>query len=306
MKKALIVGSLNMDMVVKVDHLPKLGETILAKDFYKSCGGKGANQAVATSKLGLDVEIIGAMGDDDDSKELLKNLEKYSIKSSIVMKNEPTGKAIINVDEKGNNNIVVIPGANLKLTKEDIEEKIDIIKKSDIVIMQNEISFETTKYTLKRSSELGKITLFNPAPATKLEKEIYKYITYLVVNETELEYIFNISVDDEEFFDKFLEIKRENSIKNVLVTLGEKGSIIFLENGTYLKFPAYKVKAIDTTAAGDSFIGAFVSQIINEKGLEEGIKYATAVSAIVVTRKGAQDSIPSSEEILEFINKNNI
>lgn len=306
MKKALIVGSLNMDMVIKVNNLPKLGETILAKAFYKSCGGKGANQAVASSKLGLEVEMIGAVGFDSDANELIENLEKHKIKTSILSKKVPTGKAIINVDNNGNNNIIVISGANLELSKQDIDEKKDIIQSSDIVIMQNEISFETTKHTLKLSNELGKITLFNPAPATKLDDEIYKYVTYLVVNETELEYIFDINVEENDFFDKFLKIKQEKQIKNILITLGEKGSIVFLEDNSYKAFEAYKVKAVDTTAAGDSFIGAFSSQIVKGNNVYDAIRYASAVSAIVVTRNGAQDSIPNEEEIEEFINKNNI
>lgn len=306
MEKVLIVGSLNMDMVIKLKSLPKLGETILADNFYKSCGGKGANQAITASKLGLNVEMIGAVGKDEDGEELISNLKNNGIKPFIVFKDKPTGRAIINIDENGNNNIVVIPGANLELSKEDILEKLDIIKSSDIVILQNEISLETTKFTLEMSNKLGKITLFNPAPATKLEKDIYKHITYLIVNETELEYIFDINVNENDFIDKFLKIKKENGIKNVLITLGEKGSIIFLENNTYLKFEAYKVKAIDTTAAGDSFIGAFTSYIVKGKKIEEAIKYASIVSAIVVTKIGAQDSIPSIEEINEFIIKNNI
>ena len=305
MKKALVIGSLNMDMTVKVEELPKLGETIFGNDFYESCGGKGANQAVAVSKLGMKTEMIGMVGKDSQGEKLIQNLNKYGIISDNVIKSdELTGRAIITVDKKGDNNIIVIPGSNFKITKEHIQAKQDVIASSDVVILQNEILSETVEFSLLKAKELGKITIFNPAPARKLSGEVFKNTDYLILNETEMEEIFEIKFNDEEYTEKISIKKKEYGIKNIILTLGDKGSILFSEDNNIKKYDVYKVKAVDTTAAGDSFIGAFTMKICESGNSDEAIKYATAVSAIVVTRQGAQDSIPTREEIEKFIEEN--
>lgn len=305
MKKALVIGSLNMDMTVKVEELPKLGETIFGNDFYESCGGKGANQAVAVSKLGMKTEMIGMVGKDSQGEKLIQNLNKYGIISDNVIKSdELTGRAIITVDKKGDNNIIVIPGSNFKITKEHIQAKQDVIASSDVVILQNEIHSETVEFSLLKAKELGKITIFNPAPARKLSGEVFKNTDYLILNETEMEEIFEIKFNDEEYTEKISIKKKEYGIKNIILTLGDKGSILFSEDNNIKKYDVYKVKAVDTTAAGDSFIGAFTMKICEIGNPDEAIKYATAVSAIVVTRQGAQDSIPTREEIEKFIEEN--
>lgn len=305
MKKALVIGSLNMDMTVKVEELPKLGETIFGNDFYESCGGKGANQAVAVSKLGMKTEMIGMVGKDSQGEKLIQNLNKYGIISNNVIKSdELTGRAIITVDKKGDNNIIVIPGSNFKITKEHIQDKQDVIASSDVVILQNEIPSETVEFSLLKAKELGKITIFNPAPARKLSGEVFKNTDYLILNETEMEEIFEIKFNDEEYTEKISSKKKEYGIKNIILTLGDKGSILFSEDNNIKKYDVYKVKAVDTTAAGDSFIGAFTMKICEIGNPDEAIKYATAVSAIVVTRQGAQDSIPTREEIEKFIEEN--
>ena len=305
MKKALVIGSLNMDMTVKVEELPKLGETIFGNDFYESCGGKGANQAVAVSKLGMKTEMIGMVGKDSQGEKLIQNLNKYGIISDNVIKSdELTGRAIITVDRKGDNNIIVIPGSNFKITKEHIQAKQDVIASSDVVILQNEIPSETVEFSLLKAKELGKITIFNPAPARKLSGEVFKNTDYLILNETEMEEIFEIKFNDEEYTEKISIKKKEYGIKNIILTLGDKGSILFSEDNNIKKYDVYKVKAVDTTAAGDSFIGAFTMKICELGNPDEAIKYATAVSAIVVTRQGAQDSIPTREEIEKFIEEN--
>lgn len=305
MKKALVIGSLNMDMTVKVEELPKLGETIFGNDFYESCGGKGANQAVAVSKLGMKTEMIGMVGKDSQGEKLIQNLNKYGIISDNVIKSdELTGRAIITVDKKGDNNIIVISGSNFKITKEHIQAKQDVIASSDVVILQNEIPSETVEFSLLKAKELGKITIFNPAPARKLSGEVFKNTDYLILNETEMEEIFEIKFNDEKYTEKISIKKKEYGIKNIILTLGDKGSILFSEDNNIKKYDVYKVKAVDTTAAGDSFIGAFTMKICEIGNPDEAIKYATAVSAIVVTRQGAQDSIPTREEIEKFIEEN--
>ena len=305
MKKALVIGSLNMDMTVKVEELPKLGETIFGNDFYESCGGKGANQAVAVSKLGMKTEMIGMVGKDSQGEKLIQNLNKYGIISDNVIKSdELTGRAIITVDRKGDNNIIVIPGSNFKITKEHIQDKQDVIASSDVVILQNEIPADTVEFSLLKAKELGKITIFNPAPARQLSEKIFKNTDYLILNETEMEEIFGIGINDKVYIGRIFHKKKECGIRNIILTLGDNGSVLFSEDDNIKKYDAYEVKAVDTTAAGDSFIGAFTMKICETGDADKAIKYATAVSAIVVTRQGAQDSIPTREEIEKFIEEN--
>ena len=305
MKKALIIGSLNMDMTVKVEKLPKLGETIFGNEFYESCGGKGANQAVAVAKLGMKTEMIGMVGKDSQGEKLIQNLVDNGVKADNVIKSDEfTGRAIITVDKKGDNNIIVIPGSNFKITKEYIQEKQDVIASSDVVILQNEIPFETVEFSLLKAKELGKITIFNPAPARQLSEKIFKNTDYLILNETEMEEIFGIGINDKVYIGRIFHKKKECGIRNIILTLGDNGSVLFSEDDNIKKYDAYEVKAIDTTAAGDSFIGAFTMKICETGDADKAIKYATAVSAIVVTRQGAQDSIPTREEIEKFIEEN--
>ncbi|WP_067139383.1 ribokinase [Oceanivirga salmonicida] len=300
MKKALIVGSLNMDMTFRVEEFAKKGETIFATSYYESCGGKGANQAVAIAKLGLETEMLGMVGNDLEGTKLIKNLETFKIKCRILKSDYPSGRAVITVDKNGDNNIIVLSGSNYMIRKEDIDNNIESIKNNDIVILQNEIPEEVIEYTLERAKEFEKLTIFNPAPAKKLTEIELKKTDYLILNETEMEEIFSQNVTDTNFKEKILVLKKQKEIKNILLTLGEDGVILFNEKNQIKEFNAYKVNAIDTTAAGDAFIGAFASKVLNE-GVDKAIKYATAVSAIVVTRKGAQDSIPNVDEIGKFI-----
>jgi len=208
------------------------------------------------------------------------------------------------VDKNGDNNIIVIAGSNFKITEKDILNKIDAIAESDIIILQNEIPLSVVEFCLLKAKELDKITVFNPAPATKLNDRIFHNTDYLILNETEMEEIFEIKISDEGYIEKMLCKKEENGIKNIILTLGEKGCVYFDKNNDVNKYEAYKVKAVDTTAAGDSFIGAFAMKICDCGDTEKAIRYATAVSAIVVTRQGAQSSIPTKDEIEEFIKKN--
>lgn len=302
MSRILVVGSLNMDMTARVEKLPELGATIMANDFYKSCGGKGANQAIAMSKLGIDVSMIGMVGRDDDGEELIQNLIQNGIDNKVIYSSITTGKAIITVDTKGDNNIIVIPGANFALTRDSIKESlIAELKVSDGVLLQNEIPMDTIEYVLEKARGMGKITYFNPAPATKLDDKILSLVDYLVVNETELKVVLGVDSEISGYELEVEKIKKEKGIKNILLTLGSRGSCLFSEKNEIEKCDAFKVKAIDTTAAGDSFLGAFISKTLNGENVKESLKYASATSAIVVTRIGAQESIPSPEEINLFL-----
>lgn len=288
-KKVLVIGSVNKDLVINAPRFPKEGETILGKDFYTNNGGKGANQAAAIAKLGGDISILGAIGNDNFGKDLSYSLSsnKVNIDNLIIKENSSTGIAFITVIENGANNIIVSQGANALITKDDIKE--DLINRYDIIVMQLEIPLEIAKYSASVSKRLGKIVILNPSPAVKLDKEFLSYIDILIPNETEIDIIGGI---DYAF---------ECGVKNIILTLGKKGcALITKENNKINKktFPAYDVKVSDTTAAGDSFLGGIVRMLAEDKSMEEAVIFAVKVSNITVTRKGAIDSIPTYEEVI--------
>lgn len=288
-KKILVVGSINKDLVVNTSRFPLAGETLIGDSFYTNNGGKGANQASAIAKLGGDVSIIGAVGDDEFGRETVKNLSLYGVdtKSVSVKKGISTGIASITVTKSGANNIIVVPGANSLLSKEDIDSKLDVIKKSDIVVIQLEIPIETAKYVASLSKRLGKTVILNPSPAVELEKNMLETVDILIPNETEIEIIGGV------------ESVKSFGIKYIIVTLGKNGSdLYYLSNNAEKHFNAYDVEVVDTTAAGDSFLGAIAAMLALDKPIEEAISFATKVSNITVTRKGAIDSIPTFQEVV--------
>ena len=284
-KSILVIGSINKDLVVNTPRFPKEGETILGNSFTTSNGGKGANQACAIGKLGGNVSMLGAVGDDSFGKDLLNALSSnnVNIDNIIVKNNSSTGIALITVTETGSNHIVVAQGANALITKEDIKE--ELISSFDIIVMQLEIPLEIAKYAACFAKKLGKIVVLNPSPAIKLDKEFLNNIDILVPNETEIDIIGGIDY----IF--------ECGVKNIILTLGADGCDLITKNGRK-HFNAYDVNVVDTTAAGDSFLGGVVRTIAENKSIEEAIEFATKVSNITVTRKGAIDSIPTYDEVV--------
>lgn len=289
MKKILVIGSINKDLVVSAPRFPKEGETILGNDFYTSNGGKGANQAAAIAKLGGDISILGAIGDDNFGKDLSGSLSSnnVNIDNLIIKKNASTGIAFITVTESGANNIIVVQGANALITKDDIKEK--LINDYDIIVMQLEIPLEIAKYAASISKKLNKTVILNPSPSVKLDKEFLSYIDILIPNETEIDIIGGI---DYVF---------QCGVKNIILTLGKKGCELITKENNRInrkKFGAYDVKVVDTTAAGDSFLGGIVKMLSEDKTIEEATIFAIKVSNITVTRKGAIDSIPTYYEVI--------
>ncbi|WP_129595827.1 ribokinase [Anaerophilus nitritogenes] len=298
MRKITVIGSMNMDLVANVDHMPKVGETIIGKSFEEIPGGKGANQAVAIARLGGQVHMIGKLGDDGFGKTLLEGLtkDKICVEGVKIETNTPSGVALITVSEEGDNSIIVVPGANFTLNKEDIDKNIQIIKESDFLVLQLEVPLDTVKYSLKCAKELGVYTVLNPAPAQKLDDMIIKNIDLLIPNETELEILTGIEINNEEDVLRASKNLIEKGVKSLIVTLGSKGSM-YIDKKGFKKFQAHKVKAIDTTAAGDSFIGGVCVCLSEGKTIEEAIRYGSRVGALTVTKKGAQRSLPYKEEI---------
>lgn len=297
MEKICVIGSLNMDLVVNVCEMPKKGQTLIGSNFKEIPGGKGANQAVAAARLGGDVYMIGKVGNDGFGESLLKQLKADKVNTDYVQVEEgPSGVALITVDKNAENSIVVSPGANFKLTEVDIDRCIDGIKESNTVVIQLETPIDTIKYALEKSKELGKFTILNPAPAVKLSDDIIKNVDLLTPNETELEILSGVSIKCEDDIKKAANVMLEKGVKQLIVTLGSKGSLYLDKDNMEFK-KSYKVEAVDTTAAGDSYTGALSVALSQNKSVDEAMDFASKVGALCVTKIGAQTSIPSLYDI---------
>jgi ribokinase len=298
-----VLGSINMDLVLRVDRMVKPGETILSKGFQKISGGKGANQAVAARRLGANVSMIASVGKDENGYSIVEALKKDNIDVNNISysDNNPTGMAIITVDNLGNNSIVVVPGANMEIDEKSIQNLEKVIKNSKILVAQFETPVEATIKAFRIAKENGVTTVLNPAPAKSIPEELLKFTDIIAPNETEAFELTNIQVKDENSIRKASNKFLEKGVKFVIITLGEKGAAIADKDKLSIVH-AYKVKAVDTTAAGDSFIGALISKLVSVdlidfNTIENSIKFANKVSSIVVQRSGAQPSLPYLQEV---------
>ena len=304
MKKIAVVGSTNIDMIIKSKKIPLPGETVGEGEFSIANGGKGANQAVAAARAGGDVTFISCVGDDDFGK---KQLEKFKVdhinlQYVFIEKNTATGVALIMVDEKGENSISVAPGANGRMTKEHLKKAKEAISSSEIVLLQLEVPIETVKYAIDMAYEMGKKVILNPAPARKIDDEVISKLHTLIVNETEAEILSGLKVDSDQAVKEAADKLLEKGPDNVIITLGAKGSYILNRAGSDF-VPGFKVKAVDTTAAGDVFCGTFCVALSKEENIINAVKYASAAAALSVTKLGAQPSAPYIKEIDLFFEK---
>ena len=300
MKNICVIGSLNMDLVVNVDKMPKPGQTIIGSNFKEVPGGKGANQAVAMARLNGNVSMIGKVGEDGFGQTLINALKNDKVDTTYIKTTKgATGVALITVDNNAQNSIVVSPGANFEVKEEDIDNNIEAIKNSDIVVLQLETPLNTIKYALKKSKELNKYTILNPAPALKLDDEIIKNVDLLTPNETELEIISGVNIETEEDIQKAAQIMIEKGVKELIVTLGSKGSLYINKEKSIFK-KAYKVQAVDTTAAGDSYTAALAVALSKDQSIEEAMDFASKVGALSVLKEGAQSSLPTLEDVENF------
>lgn len=305
MNKVCFFGSMNMDIVVAVDSMPKVGETILCSNVKKIPGGKGANQAIAAKRSGAEVYMIAKIGKDENGDALLKGLEGDNINTKYVLKddNESTGMAIITVNKEGNNSIIVVPGSNMNISKAEIIQAQDAIKNSDVLATQLETPMDVACEAFKIAKKYNKMTVLNPSPAKDLSNELIENTDIIVPNETEAYKLTGVEVKDIDSAKEASKFFLDKGVKAVITTLGENGAVIVTKENAEL-IPAYKVKAVDTTAAGDSFLGAVVSKISSEKisfeNLKEAVKFGSKVSSIAVQRKGAQPSIPYLKEVNEI------
>jgi len=306
MKKIAVIGSLNMDLVISTPRLPEMGETIIGSGFMTVPGGKGANQAVAAAKLGGNVSMIGCVGDDIFGNRLIDNLKENGVNTAYVgvVRECATGIAVILVKD-GDNCIVIDPGANHKLMPETVEKLEDVIKDSFIVVIQLEIPIPTVYKAIEIAKRHGVKVLLNPAPACQLDDSILSQVDILVPNESECEIITGIDVKSVEDGKTAIKYFMDKGIPQVVVTLGSRG-VLYNSGNEIIHKPAIAVKAVDTTAAGDSFAGALAVAFSEGKGIDEAISFANSVGAMTVQKKGAQSSLPSREEVEIFRKKMNL
>lgn len=300
MKKILVVGSINMDLLVSTDEIPRPGETVMGNDLSQIPGGKGANQAVAMSKLNSDVTFLGKIGNDPFGETLLTSMKNSGVDTSYIEEDgETTGIAVINVDKDGNNNIVVIAGSNWKVDNDYLERNEKAFEESDVVVFQLEIPIETVKTGLKMAKDLGKTTILNPAPASDLDDETIRNIDIFIPNEHELARMAGVEVKDKDSMLKAAKLLLGKGIKEIIVTLGSQG-ILYVNKETHKFIDSYHVKVVDTTAAGDSFIGGFTTSYIEDGSIEKAIDLGQRTAALSIQKLGAQSSIPSREEVNNF------
>ena len=293
-----VVGSSNTDMVVKAEKLPSPGETVIGGSFLMNPGGKGANQAVAASRLGGRVTFVACVGNDIFGQHALEQFQKEKINTDfiVISSDHPSGVALINVDEKGENCIAVAPGANGQLSTTMVEQALTLIDGPAILLLQLEIPLETVEYAIEYGHKKNVKVILNPAPANKLSDSVFRDIFIITPNESEAELLTGIRVTNLESAEIAAEKLHEKGVRNVVITLGAKGAYLSSET-TRKVIEGPKVTAIDTTAAGDCFSGALAVALSEDQPLDQAVVFACKAASISVTRMGAQSSLPYRKEI---------
>ncbi|RSK55640.1 ribokinase [Bacillus canaveralius] len=298
--KITVIGSLNMDLLVKSSRFPNSGETILGESVEYFSGGKGANQAVAASRLGAEVTMIGAVGDDlygDRLKEILKK-DQVDISSIKTVGGESSGLAIILL-ENADNRIIVIQGANAHCTKEDIDLNQAKIRESDIILIQMEVPLETVNYAVSMAKTFNKTVILNPAPAQELSDDLLQKVDIITPNDTELRLLTNKKTEGYNFIQR-IDMLLEKGVQHVVTTIGSEGSVYKAAKQELITFPAYQVPVVDTTGAGDCFNGALAFALGRGDSITDAIKLANKTAALSVSKYGAQSSMPTLDDVREF------
>ena len=302
MRQLTVLGSVNADHVLRVGSFPRPGETLHGQGYSVIAGGKGANQAVAAARLGANVSFIACVGDDSFGLNIRQEFEKDGINIDAVMieKDTPTGIAMIQVAATGENSICISAEANACLTPQRIAAHTSIIEQADMLLLQLEVPMESIEYAAEIANKSGTTVILNPAPAQHLSDKLLKLIDIITPNETEAEILTGIKVFDAQSAQLAADALHKKQIKTVLITLGSQG-VWLSKEGEGSQIMGYKVDAVDTTAAGDTFNGAFLTALLEDKSLNEAVQFAHAAAAITVTGQGAQSSIPYRQDVTEFL-----
>ncbi len=303
-KNILVIGSSNTDMIIKLKKIPMPGETVIGGKFSTAAGGKGANQAVAAARAGGNVTFIARVGSDIFGETALKGFKNDGLNVDYIIKDliEPSGVALIFVDENGENSIAVASGANAALTPMDIKNCEHIIRENEFLLMQLETPIDTIETAAKIAAENNVKIILNPAPAQKLNKELLKSVSIITPNETEAELLVGFPITNEEDAERAAKVLMEMGIDIIIITLGSKGAFVLSDSFKGL-VPSFSVKAVDTTAAGDIFNGALTVSLSEGKLIKDAVIFANAAAALSVTKLGAQTSAPERKDIDRFILK---
>lgn len=304
--KLTVIGSLMMDLVVRTSRIPVAGETVIGTSFGRFPGGKGANQAVAAARLGAVVTMIGKAGADDFGREMRGVLKQEQVDVGHVLEDEhnSTGVAFIMVDESGENRIVIVPGANLAYSLRDLCAVESIISSSDLIMMQMEIDMPVIEAGVALAHKHGVPIILDPAPAKELPDKVLSRIAYLTPNETETEILTGIKVTDVVTAKEGAQELLAKGVQNVVITLGEKG-VLVANQRDFEYIPGYNVESLDTVAAGDAFNGALAVGIARAKSLRDATRFANAAGALAVTKSGAIPSLPTTDEVAQFLKSGN-
>lgn len=297
-----VVGSLNMDLIVRTARFPQPGETIHGRDFMTACGGKGANQAYAVARMGQPARMIGCVGEDAFADAMTANLKHVGVDTSGVLRvaGVSSGIAVITVDDSGQNEIVLAAGANARVDAAMVQSLATQIQSSDAVIAQLETTLDATEMAMRLAREAGKISIFNPAPGAPMRDELLALCDWVIPNETEAALLTGMAVDGVEAAAKAAGALKARGVRNVLVTLGGNG--VWVDAASWQgHVPAFPVTPVDTVAAGDTFIGAFASRLVEGASVQDAVRFGNAAAAIAVTRPGAQPSIPNRAEVDAFL-----
>ena len=295
----VVVGSLNMDLVVRTPRHPEIGETIIGTQFQTFPGGKGANQAVAAARLGGSVKMVGRVGSDGFGESLLRTVASDGVDTRFIRRDPEaaTGVALITVDEAGKNTIVVASGANARLTPQDVSEAEELFKEAAVLVLQLESPLPAVTRAIELAHQYGARIVLNPAPAQKLENKFLRSVDYLIPNQTELFLLTGINSVQES-----IAYLHNIGVAHLIVTLGEDGSLV-AEHGQITQLGAFPVQAVDTTAAGDAFVGAFAVALTEGLDTQLASIWGNAAGALAVTRPGAQPSLPSRDEFDLFLSR---
>ncbi len=302
MPEITVVGSLNMDLVIRTPHLPAPGETVIGRDFTTAPGGKGANQAVAAARLGGDVVMVGRLGADDFGRALRANLNAGGVDTSYVLADHqaPTGVALITIESGGQNTIVVAPGANGDVFREDVDRAKGAINEAQVLVTQLEIPLDTVTYALEFGRDSHIITILNPAPAQPLSDNVLSLCDIIIPNETEASTLTGIPVKHWESAEAAARELGRHGVEIVVITLGARGALAW-DGGAVIRMPAFPVTPVDTTAAGDAFVGAFAMSQARGLDLVTSLRGASAAGALATMKLGAQPSLPTEAELEAFL-----
>lgn len=303
-KKILVLGSANIDLLLRIPRFHAPGETLAGEDLVTAFGGKGANQAVAAKLLGANVSFAAKLGDDPNGKSYRQYLLERGFDPRFLLhdKKTPTGAAVIEIGPGGENRIIVSPGANGTFSPGDLKKMADAWKKTEIFVAQLEIPLETVRTGLDLARRQGALTILNPAPARPLPSKILSLVDFLAPNEIETRLMTGREIKREEDLSKAAGEFLKRGVKNVVITLGERG-VFFKNRFEEMRLEAFKIKAVDTTACGDAFVGALAWGLAEGRGIEEGLIFASACGALTATQLGAQPSLPSRREVEDFLRK---